>query len=206
MNKKIHKEFLKELKREVKKYNKRYKLNKIKLLIKEKGGTSLKFVIFQKRRYVEYICKNKHKCIKRLDTFLIVQQNGKLCENICIKFFNELQSHPTEFIKSIFNFLGLEYVENINYKEKVLRGSRPLSPLLSRIIHKGSNLARSIKLENLVANLKYSKLSNLLYIPFQENNKPKITDDIKKTIIERTKYDTKQLEALFKKDLTDWLE
>ncbi len=91
---------------------------------------------------------------------------------IKVLFFDLLQSDPEAFAKSVFDFLGLTFIQNIEYSKKVRVASQPRSYLLARLAKSGANLARFFDMTNLVGVVKRSTLVQMLYMPYRHHERP----------------------------------
>lgn len=127
-------------------------------------------------------------------------------EQLKILFFHHLDKDPISFAKDVFDFLGLSFIENINYEEKVIPSSRPRSFILSSIIGKGADIARRMRMETLVGRMKTSSLRQLLYIPHDPAKKPEMSHDTRINLNAIFEDDIRMLQDLLQEDLSDWLE
>lgn len=127
-------------------------------------------------------------------------------EQIKIFLFEDLKSDPVNFARNIFQELGVDFIENINYKEKRLPASRPRSRLLAKIAKYSANTLREIGLVNLLGKLKTNKyILRALYKPYDK--KPKMDTEVKEFLIENFfKDDIKLLNKITKKDFSSWLK
>jgi len=89
-------------------------------------------------------------------------------------FFESLQQNPAAFARDVFDFLGLRFVEEIDYARKVLPASKPRLHTLAWFVKKGANLSRRLGLAKPVGVLKRSTLARLLYKPYDERTRPRM--------------------------------
>lgn len=125
---------------------------------------------------------------------------------IKVMFFGHLKRNPVSFAKEIFDFLGLSFVNNINYYGKVIPASKPRSFILSSIAKRGANIARQYRMESLVGKIKSSQLSKLLYIPYTHEDKPTMPADMRRRLTSIFREDIRKLQNLLEIDLSHWLD
>ena len=96
-------------------------------------------------------------------------------EQLGIFFFDRLNEDPAAFAREVFSFLGLRWVEDIDYGQKVLPASRPRLRSVAWLMKKGANAGRQIGLGRLVGILKRSRLAAKLYKPYDEDTRPRMS-------------------------------
>jgi hypothetical protein len=125
---------------------------------------------------------------------------------IKIFLFDDLQKNPIEFAKNIFREIGVNFIEDINYKEKRLPASRPRSILLSKLAKYNANLLREMGFINLLGKIKTNKyILKLLYKPYSD--KPSVPIEVREFLVEKYfKSDLKVLSKLTKRNFEKWLK
>jgi len=125
-------------------------------------------------------------------------------EQIKVLFFDDLQKDPTAFAHSIFDFLGVDFVDHINYSKKVLAAGKSRSPVLSKALHACADIARSLGLVNLVGVAKRSALTRLLYKDYGNDEKPVCPPAVRERLLETFRPDIERLEKMLSIDLANW--
>lgn len=126
-------------------------------------------------------------------------------ERIKVLWFHELQSNPRRFAAEAFHFLGVEFVEEIQYEERHLGASRPRAHALARLARLGATGARRAGLERLVGAAKRSVLPRLLYRPYAEGDRPVLGVANRARLRETLREDVESLQELLGADLSAWL-
>lgn len=126
-------------------------------------------------------------------------------EKIKIMFFDDLIINSEKFIKEVFTFLELKYIDNINYDKIILPASKPRLKILSKAVKKGTSIFRELKLEKFIGIIKNSVIMNYIYEPYSPQKKPKISNDTKENLINIFRDDINNLQKLLGKDLSSWL-
>ena len=121
-----------------------------------------------------------------------------------IFFFEDLKADPERFARTIFEFLDLAFLDNIDRNNTVLPASRPRSFILARIAKIGANISRDMGLTTLVGTIKYSFLAKLLYRNYSEDNRPQLDPEVRLTLLKLFEPDIRRLQDLLQKDLSHW--
>jgi hypothetical protein len=125
-------------------------------------------------------------------------------DHIKILFFEDLKSNPEAFAKDVFQFLNISFVRNINYSKKVLPTNRPRSYAIARMVKVGANAARNLGFPTLVGFIKRSAFSKVLYLPYEEGERPRMHPAVKEKLQKIFEPEVLKLQALLGKDLTHW--
>jgi len=122
---------------------------------------------------------------------------------IGVFLFDDLKKDSRKFAKDIFDFLGVSYIDNLPYEEKVLPASKPRSFLVAKIVKTGANIFRQIGLETVVGKVKSNKtVQKLLYKPYKK--KPKMSEETKQKLKEIVRNDIEKTSKLVNLDLSMW--
>jgi hypothetical protein len=122
--------------------------------------------------------------------------------NFC--FFELLRRDPREFAHSIFRFLGLAEVDNLDFTQHVRKARKPKNVKLARTIKLAAIKARDIGLTRLVGKIKNSALAEKLYTPLDDAEKAQISSDEKAWLLDHFLDDIDKLQDLMKLDLSHW--
>lgn len=122
-----------------------------------------------------------------------------------IFLFDDLKADPQGFACKVFKFLELPFSAAVDYGKKVLPASRPRNYLLAGLAKEGANLARALGLLELVGMVKTSRLVQLLYKPYDQNDRPTLHPETKHFLRELFAPDIQSLEYLLETDLSHWL-
>ncbi|MFK5986665.1 MAG: sulfotransferase [Pseudomonadota bacterium] len=125
--------------------------------------------------------------------------------NVKIFFFGDLKKDPTKFAMKLYNFLGISFYEQINYKKKVRIASKSKYYFLSKLVKFLANLSRKVGLVNLVGLIKHSPIVSFLYVEYKDD-KPKISDDDREFLLGIFREDVHCLEKLLNVELSAWLK
>jgi hypothetical protein len=126
-------------------------------------------------------------------------------QQIKVLFFEALKADPKAFAKEVFDFLNLPLIDEIDYYSQVLPASHPQSYLLARLAKLSANAARDIGLTNLVGIVKHSPLTQLLYRPYKQNERPVMSLATKTRLNSIFQSDIMHLQDLLDVDLSRWL-
>ena len=124
---------------------------------------------------------------------------------IKILFFDKLIENPIFFAKDIFQFLCIDYCDNIDYRKQVLPASRSRSQILAKLAKFSANKLRNAGYLNILGKLKNSKINQLLYKKYEINEKPCMDKNIRLKLIAMYESDIVSLSLFLKKDLSHWL-
>lgn len=119
-------------------------------------------------------------------------------EQIHIGIFDDLADDPARFAREIFGFLGVEMFElPARLRDKTLPAAGARIPLLARLIRSGSHWARAARFELLVGMLKRSNfLTSLLYRRYSEDERPRMSDEMRIRMLKIFNEDVKRVEEL----------
>jgi Sulfotransferase domain len=111
-------------------------------------------------------------------------------EQLLILNFNEFKTDSREFARHLFDFLNLDFIEELPYDNRVLSASRPRSRVVARMMKVGANQARRFGLANAVGRIKRGSVRRLVYAPYSENDRPRLLSS-----------DRRYLEQIFKSEV-----
>ncbi|MEK6221787.1 MAG: sulfotransferase [Chloroflexota bacterium] len=120
--------------------------------------------------------------------------------------FDKLKSDPEGYAKEILSFLDVDFMPDYPYHEDVLVAAKPRSFIVSRVVKAVANIARRLGLPQLVGAVKYSKLRNLVFSPYEKGSLPQMDDSLKEELIEIFEDDVSVLEKMLHIDLSHWLK
>ncbi|HEY2345803.1 MAG TPA: sulfotransferase [Xanthomonadaceae bacterium] len=120
-------------------------------------------------------------------------------------FYDDLRAAPREFARSIFEFLGLEWTDSLDYEGKVRPASAPRSFLLAKALKQGAALARNLGWANFVGRIKNSSFAFRLYKPYKAAAKPAATDEERKYLLAALDADLHQLVRVLPQPLPAWI-
>ena len=127
-------------------------------------------------------------------------------EKFKIFFYDDLKRNPKEFARSIFDYLGVDFIETIDYNRKSLPASKPRSFYLAKAAKKTANLLRELGFLTLLGKLKRNKyIQTILYKPYNEGEKPEMKKEDFELVYDIFKTDIEILENLLNKKLDHWL-
>ena len=124
---------------------------------------------------------------------------------IKVLFFNDLRSDPEAFARDVFAFLGISFVEGINYYSIVRPASRPRVFFLARMAKHGADIARNLGLTELVGIIKHSPLANILYKPYEKHDRPAMSSSSREKLKGIFHDDIRHLQDMLGVDLAHWL-
>lgn len=119
-------------------------------------------------------------------------------ENIHIILFDDLKSDPLKVFNSIFQFLSLGPIYNIEVK-KVNESMKPVNSTLNYLLYKTG-------VKNLIRKYVPSNVKEFFKKFYYCNNNMKIDEKIYNSLIEIFREDIETLSSLINKDLSKWLE
>ena len=124
---------------------------------------------------------------------------------IKILYFDDLKSDPEAFAGNVFKFLGLSSEKTIQYSKRVRPASRPRSYFLARIGKFGATASRELGFPQLVGVVKNSRLTQLLYAPYSQKDRPQMDPAIREELSDLFEPSISRLENMFEVNLSHWL-
>jgi hypothetical protein len=124
---------------------------------------------------------------------------------IKVLFFDDLQSDPEAFGATVFGFLGISVHKTIDYHRLVRFASRPHSFLLARLTKLGSNFVRDRGYPTLVGKVKHSRLTRVLYKPYEKNDRPVMNTATRHELEEFFRPSVLHLQEMLQVNLSHWL-
>jgi len=127
-------------------------------------------------------------------------------EQLIIFYFDDLKKEPKKFAKEIFNFLGVNMVDDINYYEKFLPASKPRSFYVAKLAKKSAVFLRELGFVNFLGQIKSNRIiQKILYVPYDKSAKPKMTKKQFDIIYPILKKDIELLQEITNKSFKHWL-
>lgn len=121
-----------------------------------------------------------------------------------IFFYDALEADPVAFAREVFSFLGLDLVDGVDYRERVLPAARPRSRVLARAARAAATSARNAGVPRLVGRAKASSIARMLYAPFPEHARPTLTAVDRDWLHAELDPSIVELERMLGIDLTSW--
>lgn len=126
-------------------------------------------------------------------------------DRIKVLFFEDLAEDPAAFAKQAFDFLGLPFVEEIDYGRKMSALSKSRFPLSGWASKQGANLLRKLGWVNMLGVLKSNRLvRGFFYKPYGQNEKPQISAEMRQKLLEVFTPQIERVERLLGRDLSAW--
>jgi hypothetical protein len=116
----------------------------------------------------------------------------------------DLRADPRAFAARVFEHLGLDFVGQLAYEDHVLPAGRPRNAVLARLARGASTLTRDLGFPGLVGRVKESRLAGLLYVPYAESERPRLSDSDRDWLWAQLGDDVPRLEQLLGRDLHCW--
>jgi len=126
-------------------------------------------------------------------------------DSVKVLLFDKLKADAEDFAKDVFTFLGVPFVDTIDYERLVLPASRPRGFHLAKLAKLGSQTARRMGFPGLVAHVKASFVSRLLYTPYSSQDKPRIGEATQERLYACFEKDIWRLQEMLDIDLRGWL-
>ncbi len=96
-------------------------------------------------------------------------------EQLLILDFDKFKADSREFARQLFDFLGIDFIEELPYDKRVLSASRPRSGIIARLMKFGADQARRIGLASVVGRIKRGSVRRLLYVPYSQADRPHLS-------------------------------
>jgi len=126
-------------------------------------------------------------------------------ERIKILFFDDLSADPRAFAKEAFEFLGLPFVDDIDYDRKMSPLSKPRIPLAGAASKQAANLLRKLGWVELLGQLKSSRfVRGIFYQPYTSENKPQIDPQVRLKLSQLFEPQIVRIEKMTGRDLACW--
>jgi sulfotransferase family protein len=116
----------------------------------------------------------------------------------------DLRADPRAFAAGVLAHLGLDFVEQLAYEDHVLPAGKPRSAVLARLARGASTLTRDLGFPGLVGRVRESTLARLLYVPYSESERPRLSDSDRDWLWAQLGDDLPRLEQLLGRDLSCW--
>lgn len=120
-------------------------------------------------------------------------------------FFDDLRADAAAFAARIFAFLGVDFVEDLPYHERVLGASQARSRAVAHLMKSGANFARELGWLRLVGRVKSSPaVQRLLYRTYAPRSQPVLRPETAEGLGHLFYDETSALEAWTGRDLSAW--
>ena len=136
--------------------------------------------ILEHSRYASHLGPYLERFGPRVGTFLI----------------ERLLQDPRELAHDVYRFLGLDPFDGVEFDERVLPASRPRSVLAARAAKTGASAARAAGLANVVGVVKRSRLGGALYRPYDDVERPRLSDAELRFVADELADDLRELAKL----------
>lgn len=120
-------------------------------------------------------------------------------------FYDDLRASQKDFARSVFGFLGIEWMEDFDYEKKVRPASAPRSFLFAKLLKQGASLVRSLGWANFVGRVKNSSFVFKLYKPYKAESKPVVSDEDRRYLQGLLAADIARLGELLDGPLPAWI-
>ncbi len=128
-------------------------------------------------------------------------------DRIKVLFFDDLANDPAEFGKQAFQFLGLPFVEEIDYGRRMSQLSESRIPFSGAVSKQAANLLRRLGWVELLGKLKSNHfVRSLFYKPYSSESKPQVEPHVRKMLGEVFEPQIERLEKMLGRDLSAWRE
>lgn len=129
--------------------------------------------------------------------------NIKLLNNMGVFYFDDLKNNPTQFLKSLYDYLGVDSSVELQQAPRQNSAASPRSRLLAQATHQAARIARDLGAHTIIGAIKQSRIMGILY---SEKSPPSIDIDKKaiETMKEAFEPDIDKLSNLLNKDLSHW--
>jgi len=126
-------------------------------------------------------------------------------DRIKVLFFDDLSSDPAGFANEAFKFLGLRFVEEIDYGQRMSVLSKSRFPLSGWASKQGANVLRKLGWVNMLGYLKRNQfVRGLFYRPYEQQDKPRIAPETREQLLEIFNPQINRLEKILGRDLSHW--
>ena len=126
-------------------------------------------------------------------------------DQLKILFFDDLAADPVEFGREAFEFVGLRFVEEIDYGRKMSALSKPRLPMSGYVSKQAANLLRKLGWVELLGRLKSNKfVRGLFYKPYETADKPQMNVETRQRLLDRFTPQVEELESMLDRDLSHW--
>ena len=93
-------------------------------------------------------------------------------DQLLVLNFDDFKADSRQFARALFTFLGIDFIADLPYENRVLAASRPRSGLVARMMKLGADQARRFGLANLVGRIKRGSVKSLVYAPYSDDQRP----------------------------------
>lgn len=124
-------------------------------------------------------------------------------DQLHVALFDDLQDNPQQFANALCDFLEISSVQlDKKSQEKMMPAGKPRFQTLVRAAKAASKLALSLGMRRLRGKVKTSRwIRNLLYVPYADDNAPRMTDRQRQQLQEVFRDEVRELDELFGLDL-----
>lgn len=135
-----------------------------------------------------------------------VRRYQSICgaDRVKVLLFDDLRESSERFAQTTFEHLGLEWLPNLPYNERVLGASRARSRAMARLMKIGANTARLLGAPNLVGRVKHSRLAAWNRAPLDKATTPPLLPETRARLCEDFRDETQAVEELTGRRLEAW--
>ncbi len=121
-----------------------------------------------------------------------------------ILWYDQLAADPRAFASAVFNTLGVRFISDLPYDERVNPAGTLRNYYLSRAIQTGVSLVRALGLPQVVGVAKRSFLRSVVYRPYAPGERPRLSAATRQRIVDQLEPEMVRLERLLTVDLSPW--
>jgi hypothetical protein len=126
-------------------------------------------------------------------------------QQIKVLFFDDLQANPKAFAAEAFQFVGLRFIDEIDYYTRVSVLDTPRFPLAGHIRKRGARLLRRLGWVNLLGRLKTNpRLSGVFCRRYEPTERPQMSPETRKRLNDIFAPQIDRLEKMLGRDLSNW--
>jgi hypothetical protein len=126
-------------------------------------------------------------------------------DRIKVLFFEDLEENPQNFAKGAFGFLGLPWIEEIDYGRRMSQLSKPRIPLAGTASKQAANLLRRLGWVQLLGKLKSNdRVRSLFYKPYAQDKKPQVNIEIRRKLRGIFEPQVVRVERMTGRNLASW--
>ncbi len=126
-------------------------------------------------------------------------------ERIKVLFFDDLENNPRAFARQAFDHVGLRFVDEIDYGQKMSPLSKSRFPLSGTLSKMGANTLRKLGWVNMLGRLKSNKtFRSMFYKEYSADERPEVAASTRGLLGEKFAPQIDRLEEMLGRDLSHW--
>ena len=125
---------------------------------------------------------------------------------IKVLWFDELGRDPEKYGKECLKFLGVDPDIPYEWQKRVRPASKPRNYWLSKMVRAGAEMARSMRMENLLGRIKHSRVTRAFYSPYAPEERPVLDTDSARHLNDLFAPEIAGLERLLGVRLEHWVD